>query len=89
MTEIKVSSMSKTTHIAGCIAKTLRQQPTISIYAIGANAVNQSVKAVAIARGYLTGDGYDIVMQPRTELAEDLEDRTVIVMSLARVGGRP
>lgn len=89
MAEIKVSSMSKTTHIAGCIAKTLRQQPTISIYAIGAGAVNQSVKAIAIARGYLAPDGYDIVMQPSTELADDLENRTVIVMALERVGGRP
>lgn len=90
MTElIKVTKQSRSTAVAGCIAGILREQPTISIYAIGAGAVNQSVKAIAIARGYLTGDGYDIVMQPHTELAEDLEDRTVIVMSLERVGGRP
>lgn len=86
MTElIKVTKQSRSTVVAGCIAKTLRRQPTVAIHAIGANAVNQSVKAIAIARGYLTGDGYDIVMQPHTELAEDLEDRTVIVMSLERL----
>lgn len=86
MTElIKVTKQSRSTAVAGCIAKTLRRQPTVAIHAIGANAVNQSVKAIAIARGYLTGDGYDIVMQPHTELAEDLEDRTVIVMSLERL----
>ncbi len=85
MTTIRVSSSSRTTHVAGCIAKTLRTQPSMAVQAIGASAVNQAVKAVAIARGYLAEDGYDIVMQPRFDMADDLEDRTVIVMSLERV----
>lgn len=82
---IKVSSVSKTTHVAGYIAKTLRAQPGMTVQAIGAAAVNQAVKAVAIARGYLVDDGYDITMQPHTEMAADLHERTVVVISLARV----
>jgi len=85
MTAIKVSSQSKTTHVAGCIAKTLRAQPSMTVHAIGAEAVNQAVKAVAIARGYLVEDGYDIVMRPRFDMADDLKDRTVVMLSLERV----
>ena len=82
---IRVSSQSKTTHVAGCIAKTLRTQPTMTVQAIGADAVNQAVKAVAIALDYLADDGMTIVMQPRMAMADDLEERTVIVLSLFRL----
>ena len=82
---IKVSSASRTTNVAGCIAKTLRSQPSMAVQAIGASAVNQAVKAVAIARGYLAEDGLDIVMQPRFDMAGDLEECTVVMLSLERV----
>lgn len=82
---IRVSAQSRTTHVAGCIAKTLRIQQSMTVQAIGASAVNQAVKAVAIARGYLSEDGLDVVMRPRFDMAGDLEECTVVMLSLERV----
>jgi stage V sporulation protein S len=61
---IKVSATSLTTSVAGAIAGVVREQARADVQAIGASAVNQAVKAIAIARGYLAEDGIDIVCIP-------------------------
>lgn len=61
---IKVSATSLTTAVAGAIAGVIRESGRAQVQAIGASAVNQAVKAIAIARGYLQADGIDIVCVP-------------------------
>jgi stage V sporulation protein S len=57
---IKVASTSPTTAVAGAIAGVVREQHCAEIQAVGAGAVNQAVKALATARGFLDGDGLAI-----------------------------
>jgi stage V sporulation protein S len=64
MNVIKVSSESRTSAVAGAIAGVVREHHRAEVQAIGAGAVNQAIKAVAIARGYLQEDGLDIVCIP-------------------------
>ncbi len=61
---IKVSATSQTTAVAGAIAGLIREQGTVFVQAIGASAVNQAVKSIAIARSYLMADELDIVCAP-------------------------
>jgi len=79
---IKVSSSSRTSAVAGSIAKMIRerQDRAVSVNAIGARAVNQGVKAVALANKYLAGEGITIVCQPQfgEVLLEDGRERTTI-----------
>ena len=64
MNILKVSSESRTSAVAGAIAGVVREHKRAEVQAIGAGAVNQAVKAVAIARGFLQEDGIDIVCIP-------------------------
>ncbi len=76
---IKVSAKSRSTAVAGAIAAVIREHRFAEVQAIGAGAVNQAVKALAIARGYLTGDGIDIVCTPFfTEVDIDGQERTAV-----------
>lgn len=52
--KMKVASKSKPNKVAGAIAGALRSNATVELYAVGASAVNQAVKAVAIAASFLT-----------------------------------
>ena len=61
---IKVAASSRTSAVAGAIAGVFRENQHVEVQAIGASAVNQSVKALALAKGYLAEDGYDIVFVP-------------------------
>ncbi len=61
---IKVSGTSRTSAVAGAIAGVVRENKRAEVQAIGASAINQAVKAMALARGYLTNDGFDIVFIP-------------------------
>lgn len=76
---IKVSAKSRSTAVAGAIAGVIRQYDFAEIQAIGAGAVNQAVKALAIARGYLERDEIDIVCMPFfTEVDIDGHERTAV-----------
>jgi stage V sporulation protein S len=76
---IKVSAKSRSTAVAGAIAGVVREASRAEVQAIGAGAVNQAVKAVAIARGFLALEGHDIVCVPGfTEVDIDGEERTAI-----------
>lgn len=61
---IKVAASSRTSAVAGAIAGVIREHKRADVQAIGASAVNQAVKALALAKGYLAEDGYDIVCVP-------------------------
>ena len=79
MSVIKVSSESRTSAVAGAIAGVVREQHRAEVQAIGAGAVNQAVKAVAIARGYLQEDGFDIVCVPEfTSVEISGKERTAL-----------
>lgn len=76
---IKVSARSRSTAVAGAIAGVMRQHHSAEVQAIGAGAVNQAVKALAIARGYLERDEMDIVTTPYfTEVDIDGQERTAV-----------
>ena len=64
MEVIKVAARSRSTAVAGAIAGVIREHGRAEVQAIGAGAVNQAVKAAAIARGYLELDGIDAVCIP-------------------------
>jgi stage V sporulation protein S len=61
---IKVSGTSRTSAVAGAIAGVVRENKRAEVQAIGASAINQAVKAMALAKGYLTNDGMDIIFFP-------------------------
>jgi len=61
---LKVSAQSKPKAIAGAVAAAIRANGTVEMQAIGAGAVNQAVKAIAIARGYVAPNGINLVMRP-------------------------
>ena len=58
---IKVKSVSRTAGVAGAIAGVMRDQMHAEVQAIGAGAVNQSVKALILAKSFLEQDGIHIV----------------------------
>ncbi len=76
---IKVSAKSRSTAVAGAIAAVIREHRYAEVQAIGAGAVNQAVKALAIARGYLEGDQIDIICIPYfTEVDIEGQERTAV-----------
>jgi stage V sporulation protein S len=76
---IKVAAKSRSTAVAGAIAGVIREGKRAEAQAIGAGAVNQAVKAVAIARSYLALDGIDVICIPAfTEVDIDGQERTAI-----------
>ena len=76
---IKVSGRSRSTAVAGAIAGVIRQHGHAEVQAIGAGAVNQAVKALAIARGYLERDEIDIVTTPYfIEVDIEGQERTAV-----------
>jgi stage V sporulation protein S len=80
---IKVSAQSRSTAVAGAIAGVMREQGYAEVQAIGASAVNQAIKAIAIARGYLVQDHFDLVVVPSfTEVEIEGNERTAVRMSI-------
>lgn len=76
---IKVSARSRSTSVAGAIAGVIREHHYAEVQAIGAGAVNQAVKALAIARGYLDRDAIDIWFVPYfIEVDIDGQERTAV-----------
>jgi stage V sporulation protein S len=64
MDTIKVSANSRTAAVAGAIAGVMREHRHAEVQAIGAGAVNQAVKALVLATGYLRNDGINIICVP-------------------------
>jgi len=64
MSILKVSAQSNATATAGALASTIRQHGQAELQGIGPKAVNQAVKAIAIARSYLASSGIDLLTVP-------------------------
>jgi stage V sporulation protein S len=76
---LKVSAHSRSSAVAGAIAGVMRDAGRVEVQAIGAGAVNQATKAVAIARGYLALDGMDVVFRPSfIDVRIEDQERTAI-----------
>ncbi|NLG11354.1 MAG: stage V sporulation protein S [Coriobacteriaceae bacterium] len=76
---LKVSSKSSPSSVAGAIAGMIKDGVPVEIQSVGAGAVNQAVKAIAIARGFLAPVGIEIVCAPAfADIAINGENRTAI-----------
>lgn len=64
MEVLKVSSKSNPNSVAGALAGVLRERGVAEIQAIGAGALNQAIKSIAIARGFVAPSGMDLVCIP-------------------------
>ncbi len=76
---LKVSADSKPKAVAGAAAAVLREKGSVELQAVGAGAVNQAVKAIAITRGFVAPNGIDLVAIPAfTKVEIEGEERTAI-----------
>ena len=79
MEYLKVSSKSSPASVAGAIAGMVKDGVPVNIQSVGAGAVNQAIKAVAIARGFLIPTGIDISCAPTfADIDINGESRTAI-----------
>lgn len=82
---LKVSTRSRPSAVAGAIAGVIRDSGMAEVQSIGAGATNQAIKAVAIARSYLSEEGVDIVCTPSfIDVSIDDEERTAIRLLVER-----
>jgi stage V sporulation protein S len=76
---LKVSSKSSPASVAGAIAGLVKDGVPVNMQCVGAGAVNQAVKAMAIARGFLIPTGVDISCAPTfSDIEINGEARTAI-----------
>ncbi|HKL12219.1 MAG TPA: stage V sporulation protein S [Halanaerobiales bacterium] len=84
METLKVSGSSDPKSVAGAIAAVVRDEGKVELQAIGAGAINQTVKAIAISRGYVAPLGMDLIMIPEfIEIDVDDEVRTAIKFTVS------
>jgi stage V sporulation protein S len=83
METLKVSTRSNPNSVAGAMAGAVRQAGSVEVQVVGAGALNQAIKAVAIARGYVVASGIDLVCIPTfADIEIDGERRTAIRLSI-------
>lgn len=79
MEVLKVSAKSRPSSVAGALAALVKKQGRVEILAIGAGALNQAVKAVAIARGFVSPGGIDLLCIPAfADIVVDGKEKTAI-----------
>jgi stage V sporulation protein S len=79
MEVLRVSSKSTPNSVAGAVAGVIRENGSVELQAVGAGAINQAVKAVAIARGFLAPAGINLICIPAfVDIIIDNEERTAI-----------
>ena len=80
---LKISAKSSPNSVEGAIAGLVNENGKAEMQAIGAGAINQAVKAVAIAKGFVAPSGMDLVCSPAfTEVTIDNEDKTGIKFTI-------
>lgn len=80
---LKVSASSRPSAVAGAIAGVVREKGRAEVQAIGAGAVNQAIKAVAIAIRYLEPNGINVVCIPAfTDVCINDEERTAVKLTI-------
>ena len=78
---LKVSSHSSPNSVAGALAGVVREQGACEVQTVGAGALNQAIKAIAIARGFLAPSGVDLTCVPAfADILINGEERTAIRM---------
>jgi stage V sporulation protein S len=83
MEQLKVSTRSNPNSVAGAMAGAVRQSGAVEVQVVGAGALNQAIKAVAIARGYVAAAGIDLVCVPTfADIDIDGERRTAIRLTV-------
>lgn len=76
---LRVSTKSKPNAVAGALAGVIREKGAAELQTIGAGALNQAVKAVAIARGFMAPSGVDLICRPAfADIIVDGQERTAI-----------
>ena len=76
---LRVSSKSNPNSVAGALANVLREKEVVEIQAVGAGALNQAIKAIAIARGFVAPSGKNLYCIPSfSEISIEGEERTAI-----------
>jgi stage V sporulation protein S len=86
---LKVSSKSSPNSVAGAMAGAVRQSGAVDVQVIGAGALNQAIKAIAIARGFLSSSAIDLVCVPSfADIEIDGEGRTAIRLAVEDRGRR-
>ncbi|MDP1808710.1 MAG: stage V sporulation protein S [Actinomycetota bacterium] len=79
MDVLKVSSKSSPNSVAGALAGVLRENGSAELQVVGAGALNQAIKAIAIARGFVAPSGLDLICVPAfTDIHINGEERTAI-----------
>ncbi|WP_461204407.1 stage V sporulation protein S [Clostridium sp. DL1XJH146] len=79
MNKLKVSGKSNCNSVAGAIAGIIKETNRVEIQVVGAAAINQAIKSIAVARGYLAAGGIDLIFTPAfTEVIINNEKRTAI-----------
>ena len=79
----KVKANSRTAAVAGAIAGVVREHQRAEVQAIGAGAINQSVKALVLARGYLAEDGINVICYPEfVDVEIDGKVRTAVKLTV-------
>ncbi|WP_234121125.1 stage V sporulation protein S [Clostridium hydrogenum] len=79
MEVLKVSAKSQPKSVAGALAAVLRDNNSAEVQAVGAGAINQAIKAIAITRGFVAPNGIDLVVIPAfAEISIEGEERTAI-----------
>jgi len=76
---LRVSAKSNPNAVAGALAGVVRENGTAELQTIGAGALNQAIKALAIARGFMAPSGVDLICRPAfADIAVDGQERTAI-----------
>ena len=76
---LKVSSKSDANRVAGALANVLKEKSSVEIQAIGAGALNQAIKGIAIARGFVAPTGKNLICIPAfSDIMIEGEERTAI-----------
>ena len=76
---LKVSSKSNPNSVAGAIANVFREKGKVEVQAVGAGAINQAIKSIAIARGFVAPTGKNLICIPAfQDITIDNEERTAI-----------
>lgn len=79
MTVLKAGAKTNPNSLAGAIAGLIREEGRAEIQTIGAGALNQAIKAAAIARGYVAPSGYNLICIPSFEdILIEGQERTAI-----------
>lgn len=79
MEVLKVSTSSKPNLVAGALSAIVREAGSVELQTIGAGALNQAIKAIAIARGFLAPGGIELVCVPAfVDIEVEGEKRTAI-----------